>query len=195
VSIFERFSLKNIPPVPWKNGGGTTREIACSPIGAGLGEFDWRVSVADVKIDGAFSIFENIDRIIVLLEGAGMQLVGVEGETVHSLTRLGHPFEFNGETPLSAKLVNGGSRDFNVMTRRGTHRAALESIENTCVRALQDHGILMVTRGQWTFQGESFGEGEGCVWRDAPVQSAQLLCDVNQRSQALFVSIQRTIVG
>ena len=39
-------------PVPWKNGGGTVREIATGPEGAGTDAFDWRVSLADVTADG-----------------------------------------------------------------------------------------------------------------------------------------------
>ena len=31
---------------PWKNGGGTTREVAVSPEGAGLDDFAWRISLA-----------------------------------------------------------------------------------------------------------------------------------------------------
>jgi uncharacterized protein len=194
MTTFERFSLENIPPVSWKNGGGTTREIACSPLTASFADFDWRVSVADVRADGAFSIFENVDRTIVLLEGAGMKLIGARGETIHGLTQRFAPFAFAGETPISAQLLNGPSRDFNVMTRRRAYRATVESLTESCARALQVNGVLLVTRGQWTFHGTSFAPGEGCVWRDASVQSAQLVCDLQRGGQALFVSIHRTIV-
>ncbi|WP_210147850.1 HutD family protein [Aromatoleum petrolei] len=30
----------------WKNGGGVTLEVALQPAGAGLTDFDWRVSSA-----------------------------------------------------------------------------------------------------------------------------------------------------
>jgi len=48
--------------MPWKNGGGETVEIAISPQGAGLADFDWRVSMATVASDGPFSVFPGIDR-------------------------------------------------------------------------------------------------------------------------------------
>lgn len=191
---FEHFSLETISPVAWKNGGGITREIACSPLKASIADFDWRVSVADVRADGAFSFFENVDRTIVLLEGAGMKLVGAQGETIHELSQRFSSFAFSGETPISAQLLNGASRDFNVMTRRGRYRATVESLTESCPRALQENGVLLVTRGQWTFRGVSVAPGEGCVWRDASVQSAQLVCDLQRGGQALFVSIHRTIV-
>ena len=48
--------------MPWKNGGGTTTEVAVSPEGAGLDHFDWRISMARVEQDGPFSTFPGIDR-------------------------------------------------------------------------------------------------------------------------------------
>ena len=32
--------------MPWKNGGGETTEIAVFPSGAGLDDFEWRISMA-----------------------------------------------------------------------------------------------------------------------------------------------------
>ena len=57
--------------VPWKNGGGTTAEVAVHPPGAGLDDFDWRISMADVAVDGPFSRFPGVDRTLVLAEGRG----------------------------------------------------------------------------------------------------------------------------
>ena len=85
MGTFERLSPEKITPVAWKNGGGITREIACSPLGATMADFDWRVSIAEVKADGAFSIFHNIDRSITLLEGKGMQLRDARGGLIHTL--------------------------------------------------------------------------------------------------------------
>jgi len=48
--------------MPWKNGGGTTTEIAVAPEGASLNDFDWRISMAHVGADGPFSSFPGIDR-------------------------------------------------------------------------------------------------------------------------------------
>ena len=60
---------RDLNRVPWKNGGGTTCEIAASPAGAGMEAFDWRLSMADVAADGPFSNFSDIDRTLVLIEG------------------------------------------------------------------------------------------------------------------------------
>ena len=52
---------------PWKNGGGSTTEIAVEPSGASLDTFAWRISVARVAADGPFSEFPGIDRTLAVL--------------------------------------------------------------------------------------------------------------------------------
>ena len=116
-----RFALADIVPTPWKNGGGATREIACWPPGTGLDSFDWRISVATIAADGAFSVFAGIYRSITLLSGDGVLLRGEHG--THRLDQPLVPFALAGETPIRATLLGGASEDFNVMTRRGRCRA------------------------------------------------------------------------
>lgn len=106
--------------MPWKNGGGTTTEIAAFPPGAGLESFAWRVSMADVDRDGPFSIFSGVDRTLVLLEGRGIRLTG-DGEPV-DLRATFEPIDFSGDLDLMCTLVAGPIRDFNLLVRRGKAR-------------------------------------------------------------------------
>ena len=55
--------------VPWKNGGGLTREVAAHPPQSDLGNFDWRVSLAEVRRGGPFSSFPGIDRHMAVISG------------------------------------------------------------------------------------------------------------------------------
>ena len=102
---------------PWKNGGGVTREVAAFPQSAKLDGFVWRVSIADVAQPGPFSRFDGIDRTLVLLSGAGMLLDEAQGQT-HTLTQPLDIARFAGETAIDARLVDGATRDFNLMVRR-----------------------------------------------------------------------------
>ncbi len=113
-----------LPASPWKNGGGATRTLVVSPEGAGFDDFDWRISIADVASSGDFSRFPGVDRIIVLLTGAGMILHINEG-SVLPLTTPFQPLPFRGDEMVSSRLLNGPVRDFNVMTRRGRARASV----------------------------------------------------------------------
>jgi uncharacterized protein len=110
---------------PWKNGGGTTRDIAVSPSGASLDTFDWRLSLAQVDRDGPFSRFDNVDRTLVLLSGA---MTLHEHDRRIDLVR-NEPFAFEGERAIEATVGGGSTLDFNVMTRRGraSHFARRES--------------------------------------------------------------------
>lgn len=105
----------------WKNGGGWTREIARSPA---EGAWDWRLSIAEIGVDGPFSTFEGCDRELVLLAGQGMDLKFGDGETV----RLEEPrarLRFAGERDVSAHLIHGPTTDFNLMWRRDAIDAQL----------------------------------------------------------------------
>ncbi|WP_322050404.1 HutD/Ves family protein [Paraburkholderia bannensis] len=114
----------NLVASPWKNGGGVTREIA---LGGSPAAFAWRVSVADVAQAGPFSRFEGVARTLVLLDGAGMVLdeTGDHART-HTLMKPLDVARFDGEAPISARLIDGATRDFNLMVRRDVARATFE---------------------------------------------------------------------
>jgi environmental stress-induced protein Ves len=102
---------------PWKNGGGSTVNIAVSPRDAGLDEFDWRISLATIAQNGPFSLFHGVDRTLALVEGKGV-LLEIEGDGKGVVDELNQVYEFAGEARIGAVLVDGPTRDFNVMTRR-----------------------------------------------------------------------------
>jgi environmental stress-induced protein Ves len=102
---------------PWKNGGGSTTEIAAAPAGSSLDSFDWRISMAQVASDGPFSDFPGIDRTLAVVNGNGMVLT-IGSSAPVALSSGGDPVSFPGDTPTSAQLVAGAITDLNVMTRR-----------------------------------------------------------------------------
>ena len=106
----------------WQNGGGITHQLCRQDDEQGM---LWRVSIAEVASDGPFSRFDNIDRIIMLLTGAGFSLHGV-GAKPQVLDAPLMPFAFAGETAIHCTLLNGPVRDFNLMTRRGAVQAQLQ---------------------------------------------------------------------
>lgn len=104
------------PATRWKNGGGLTREVAADGSGAGLEDFVWRVSLADVARGGPFSSFAGVDRIITVVDGAGMEL-NVDGAS-HTIADAYEPFSFPGDAVTDCRLLSGPIVDLNVMTRR-----------------------------------------------------------------------------
>lgn len=165
-----RFTVAELPVTPWKNGGGSTREIACWPPGASMADFDWRVSIATIAASGPFSVFEGVDRHIMLLEGDGVRLQSADGQIDHPLATAHQPFAFSGDAAVHCKLLGGPSSDFNVMTRRGRWRAELRVIEHATPIASAPHGLLLALRGHWRL-GDSqavLRAGQGLCWTDTP---------------------------
>ncbi len=101
---------------PWKNGGGETAEILAQPEGAGLDDFDLRLSTAIVASDGPFSTFEGVDRVLTILDG-GPMVLQLDGQD-HELTAQSAPFAFSGDLACAARLTGDQLLDFNVMVRR-----------------------------------------------------------------------------
>ncbi|WP_042367118.1 HutD/Ves family protein [Streptacidiphilus neutrinimicus] len=136
---------------PWKNGGGVTREVASSPSGAG--EFDWRVSLADVASGGPFSFFEGVDRIITVVRGEGMALTVDGVETV--VSERFSPFAFSGDARTDCRLLGGPLVDFNVMTRRGAVSADVRFVRTST--AVTGTTLTVVLEGAATVEGADLG--------------------------------------
>jgi uncharacterized protein len=62
----------------------------------------------------------------VLLDGAGMVLDEAGGGRSHALMRCFDMAHFEGEADITASLIDGATRDFNVMVRRELVRADVE---------------------------------------------------------------------
>lgn len=105
----------------WKNGLGWTREIARSPAS---GDWNWRLSIAEIDDDAPFSRFENVDRELVLLAGNGLSLRFDDG--VEQILQPPHDrVRFAGERGVTGRLVDGPTQDFNLMWRRDRMQAWL----------------------------------------------------------------------
>jgi environmental stress-induced protein Ves len=167
MSNVHRFSRATLPSMPWKNGGGTTQEIASWPQGAPLDSFGWRVSIATIATPGPFSVFAGIDRSIMLLEGDGVRLFTHDGRVEHRLDVPHRPFAFSGDDAIDCTLLGGASNDFNVMTRHGQWRADVQVLDHAAAIDAAPHGVLLVLRGAWRLNEETCAEGEGLQWADA----------------------------
>jgi uncharacterized protein len=107
----------------WRNGAGWTREIHAEA-GTADGRWDWRLSIAEIEQDAAFSTFPGIDRELVLLSGNGLELRFDDRPPV----TLSPPHErcrFPGEAAVSGHLLDGTTHDFNLMWRRDAFAAQL----------------------------------------------------------------------
>jgi hypothetical protein len=122
-----RISSPDFQVMPWKNGRGSTTQLAIHPEGAGLEDFTWRLSMARVADSGPFSPFPGCDRTLLLLSGGGLVLER-EGHPDRRLEAPLVPVSFRGEEAIHGRLPGDPCRDFNVITRRSRCRHALDVV-------------------------------------------------------------------
>jgi len=174
-----RITLDGAPRRPWKNGGGETRELAVAPPGAGLDDFDWRISCARVASGGPFSAFPGVDRSLLVLEGGGLRLDFADGQPL-TLDVAAAPLQFAGERTVSAALLDGPVVDFNVMTRRARWHHGLQVLTlhgRQVLRRGADVELLYCAAGRlagWQADGRPFAlaVGEGLLFEASAAASA-----------------------
>ena len=129
--------------MPWKNGRGSTTELAIFPLHADLKStpFDWRISMADVVEDGDFSSFPGYERSLVVLQGEGMELSFDGASAPVRLTGPGTGAAFSGDWRTHGRLLDGPVRDFNVMTARGRVHHQCEVISGGPVEFVWEPGL------------------------------------------------------
>ena len=149
---WHRIALQDIAPTPWRNGGGTTRELVVFPVRE---HWHWRMSVADIEQDGPFSSFEGVRRWFAVLSGAGVRL-SIDGAD-HALTTASEPLAFDGGAPTHCRLAAGPTRDFNVMVRQG--RGTMQRVNGDIALAVSSEGAVALWSGpataRATFEGQT----------------------------------------
>ncbi len=180
--------FKDLPSMPWKNGGGSTVELLVAPQGATIGDFDFRISVATVSQDGPFSVFANIDRTLALVDGEGLTL-HIDGKGAESIDE-DHPyFSFPGEAIIHATVNNGTTMDFNVMTHRGRCRHTLEVSHGTSYNIVPrgDFTLLFVAEGAGVMIGRPGAKPHLLDRFDALVLDPGVTYDVGGSYSTLFI--------
>jgi environmental stress-induced protein Ves len=132
---------------PWKNGGGVTHEVAVWPEGAGMDDFAWRVSLAELQGPGPFSIYPGVSRSLLLLEGNPVRLE-IDGVTTW-LDRQHPPLDFCGSANVFAH-PDGRALDVGIMSRIGRcrHSCRVVQLEGKAVLTRSAHTeVLMLVEG------------------------------------------------
>lgn len=160
----QHFDLNTLAETPWKNGGGSTREIVRWPAGSTLDDFEWRVSVATLQGAGPFSPLPGVDRQIMLLDGEGALLQSADGALEHSLTRRWQVWAFPGETAIQARAQGGVSHDFNLMLRRDGWQGQVQVVHGARQAGRAPAGLCMVLAGRWRCGAHTLQAGQGLWW-------------------------------
>lgn len=177
-------------PVPWKNGGGLTREVAVHPPGSDLTGFDWRVSIAEVTAGGPFSLFPGIDRRLAVL--SGRLALTIDGRAPLTLAPESAAVAFPGDVPAASEPQGGPVTDLNVMTRRTRCAASLtrKLAPESVVPGPSAHATLLIALADLTVRTDGaelslarldalkIGRGPGCTITGASGPAAFHLIEI-----------------
>ncbi|KAJ3098396.1 hypothetical protein HDU97_004024 [Phlyctochytrium planicorne] len=142
-AVSARNSVVDIPPKltlirpnehktqPWKNGLGTTKEIAIHPpnVDYHKDDFNWRFSLSEVKDTCSFSLFPGYDIALTLLpeDGANVMMRGnmtAPAVLHHNDQELSVPirplvpYTYGGETPTSCRVRTPPIRHLTFLANR-----------------------------------------------------------------------------
>ncbi|MGQ0801070.1 MAG: HutD/Ves family protein [Pseudomarimonas sp.] len=177
----------------WRNQLGWTREIAREPHPSGVGDA-WRVSIAEIDHDSAYSEFPGRNREQVLLEGNGFVLTFPDG----SETRLEPPhgrIAFDGRLAPQCRLIDGPVRDFNLFYDPSLLTATLHHrpLVGTMLVFVEPTStwLIYAMAGQFTLRGDDSRlpvlQGD-CLRADNPANGRQRLL-LEGGGELLLVSI------
>lgn len=117
---------------PWANGLGQTTELAAGP---DREHWRWRISIARVATDSAFSVLPGVRRQLAPLD-ATLEMHFEDGEVL-AARRL-QVLQFDGGRAARCQLPDGPGRDFNLMLRDGARGRLI-------TRPLLDSMVLLPT--------------------------------------------------
>ncbi len=151
---------------PWKNGLGTTREIASRLTGQ---DMVWRLSLARVDRDGPFSNFAGFDRILTVVEGDGMRLSSRDATFE---ARPFMPVRFPGHLEITGQCLSTPIENFNLIFDPNRVQADMTIASGPAIRHLAgDSGgttILHLREGHVSVaNGIQLGTEDSCICEGA----------------------------
>jgi len=117
-------SLGEVADQPWRNGGGSTRELLAWPVGGGAAAaWQCRISVATIAQGGPFSAFPGVERWFAVVRGEGVVLRFSSRRAL--LTSGSDPLRFEGAAAPGCELLDGPTQDLNLMVRHDAGKGAM----------------------------------------------------------------------
>ncbi|MBO1324509.1 HutD family protein [Acetobacter sp. TBRC 12305] len=145
-------ALDSFPVSAWRNGAGKTREIAISPADRyGVAGAVWRISLASITQDCAFSFFPGFARSLALACDGRLTLTGLAtGPQV--LQNSGDIVHFSGEDAVFAGCHGTPVQAFNLMAAP-TFGAEMHCHAQSADMPGGHMAFLLPVHGTWRLEG------------------------------------------
>lgn len=129
--------------MPWRNGRGSTLEIARDPaVGE---EFAWRLSLADIDRDGEFSAYPGYSRALALVAGHRLHL-RFRGHGHCSLDPARRCTRFEGDWQTHCAVPDGRCTDLSLIVRAGPVGRSASNVRAPMVLNLESTRRVAVPR-------------------------------------------------
>ena len=162
MSITRAIRASDCPDVVWKNGGGTTREIASFPPGAAMDDFLWRFSMA--KVDS--QVHSRLSLASIRRWRCSKGAWPCAAPTLPSRSTTGpSPSPSDGGPSVHDEPLGRPVRDLNAMVRRGTYGSMMAVAGDRA--PCQGTGIIIALQAQDL--GNICLEAMDCAQIDAPL--------------------------
>ncbi len=118
IKIIKSKEYKNMP---WKNGLGTTYEVAIYPKEAQLVkcDFQWRLSSAHILNNNSFSTFNGYSRILIVWKGDGLIL---NDKKLLPMV----PYQFSGDDKIDCSLIKDEVFDLGLIYKSTEFNASIK---------------------------------------------------------------------
>jgi len=184
-------TLASCGPQPWRNGGGTTRELLAGPDAPA---WQWRLSVADIATDGSFSAYPGVTRWFAVIEGEGVTLALPAGP--RTLRPGDAPLAFDGADAPDCRLLAGPTRDLNLMLRgvggrmeKATAGTAWRPAAHRAGLYARVAGTLHVGDARWALPAASL------AWFDAAPAALHFLPTGGARHAGWWIAVGESETG
>ncbi len=162
---------------PWRNGGGQTRELLAWP---DVGRWQVRISRADIADNGPFSSFPQVQRWFAVLEGNGVHLHLPQG--VQTLRVGDSPLHFDGAAAPHCELIDGPTRDLNLMARQGHGTVACAQAGEPWSARFALRALYTSVAGAWTDTERTLAlSAHTLVWQCADTRSPWAFMPVDNK--------------
>jgi hypothetical protein len=152
------FRFRDLQEGRWRNGMGVSWDIASEEQGSNTAGFGWRMALARLDANVAFSHYPETDRIFTLVEGKGLELA-VENHGVKAIRNRFVPLAFPGDAATTCRLLDGPCMALNLFTARGAWTADVQVMPLDSALAVDPSGpvLLHVLQGVAVCEGHQIG--------------------------------------
>lgn len=137
----------SMAPKPWRNGGGLMRELLVWP---SQGDWQLRITLAEVRKDGPFSPFPGVQRHFVVVGGCGLSLRWPSEAAWQDLIPGHEPLCFDGAQAPDCRLLPPPRASTAEVS---TASASIDGMKPHPAEPLSDHSIDLNLMTQGGLEG------------------------------------------